>query len=375
MQLDMHYFGTYAMARAAGLSRDSSRVIATSAQFVDDNVDKDAVVLKDGARIDVEATAHHAVDKNNIDAEDQRKIWVPFHFIPGNQGQDYTERLVCQMDSDIARELVQRSISMGDVPYALELMGTTAHVYADTFSHYGFSGVSSRRNMVVNDSIEHDALDPELEQHIKEQAEKFTSKYGKEARGIMNIRHNAVKGQGVMATIASWFAETLVGGLGHGAVMTYPDRPYLKWSFEYEYPVRQRVQRDNPATFSQACQALHGMFRQFADRFPKYRGDDGKEFSAIADRVDGIIRTQAPCQGRIDAWQKAAAAGELFLKGGEMIDAYDADGQHSQRKGLVVLDDSRLVARFSIFRFYQAAASHRNYVLRELLPGHLLIVD
>ena len=38
MQLDMHYYATYAMARAAGIEPDDARIIATSAQFVDDNV-------------------------------------------------------------------------------------------------------------------------------------------------------------------------------------------------------------------------------------------------------------------------------------------------------------------------------------------------
>ena len=31
MQLDMHYYATYAMARAAGIEPDDARIIATSA--------------------------------------------------------------------------------------------------------------------------------------------------------------------------------------------------------------------------------------------------------------------------------------------------------------------------------------------------------
>ena len=34
-----------------------------------------------------------------------------------------------------------------------------AHVYADTFSHYGFSGVSSRNNKVDGSSFELDVED------------------------------------------------------------------------------------------------------------------------------------------------------------------------------------------------------------------------
>ena len=50
MQLDMHYYGTYAMARAGGLNSDAARIIATSAQFVDDNTAQSHVGFRDGSR-------------------------------------------------------------------------------------------------------------------------------------------------------------------------------------------------------------------------------------------------------------------------------------------------------------------------------------
>jgi hypothetical protein len=36
MQYDMHYYATYAMAAAASIPKADAEVIATSAQFVDD---------------------------------------------------------------------------------------------------------------------------------------------------------------------------------------------------------------------------------------------------------------------------------------------------------------------------------------------------
>ena len=68
MQVDMHYYGTYAIARSAGLAAEDCRIIATAAQFVDDNAGKDTVWFNDGARLDVDATAHHTFDVANIDA-------------------------------------------------------------------------------------------------------------------------------------------------------------------------------------------------------------------------------------------------------------------------------------------------------------------
>ena len=95
----------------------------------------------------------HTFDVANIDAEDQRKVWVPFHFIPGNEGDEYTERLVCRKNSDIAQEMVDHHVDLPDKRFYLPLIGITAHVYADTFSHYGFSGVSSRKNRIDSDSL------------------------------------------------------------------------------------------------------------------------------------------------------------------------------------------------------------------------------
>ena len=45
------------MARAAGMHSDKAKIVATAAQFVDDNAHKESLELKDGARIDSHATA------------------------------------------------------------------------------------------------------------------------------------------------------------------------------------------------------------------------------------------------------------------------------------------------------------------------------
>ena len=68
MQIDMH--GAYAMARAAGLERETARVVATSAQFVDDNAARSQVTFRDGSHIDTEATARHPIDLSNRDERD-----------------------------------------------------------------------------------------------------------------------------------------------------------------------------------------------------------------------------------------------------------------------------------------------------------------
>ena len=364
MQIDMHYYGTYAMARAAGMYSDKAKIVATAAQFVDDNAHKESLELKDGARIDSLATAHHAVDLQNINLEDQRRVWVPFHFLPGNEGNEYTERLTCRMDSDIAKEMVHHNSTLAaGESFGLELLGITAHVYEDTFSHYGFSGISSRRNRVINDSFNFYDIETEMKDYIEGKAKTFFKRYGEYGGLYKNIKR----------WVVSFAGETLSGALGHGAVATYPDRPYLQWDYETEYPEIERIStRNNKETFLLACKQVHQMFRDYLEKCPEHAVDDGVEFGSIEDRVIDILKIQASKEGRIDAWQQAAQRGDLFGGIKEIIPEYKP--WHDEWGKLAWIDDSSKALEFSLYRYFQAASTHRNYVLRRLLPSHGLIV-
>ena len=376
MQIDMHYYGTYAMARAAGINQDAAQIIATSAQFVDDNAFQNHVNFKDGSRIDKEATAHHTADFENLDDHDQRHVWVPFHFMPGNVGETYTERLKCRMDSMIVREMRDHHLALSHRTFGLQLLGIAAHVYADTFSHYGFSGVSSRGNKVDNASFRFHkdvsdlekttaSLSPEVHEYITNKATQFFEKRG-EHGGLLN-------------NIKSWLGEELSGALGHGSVATFPDRPYLVWSFDYEQPdaiTDIHSVRNNPVTYLAGCSALHSMFKQFALMHQDVHGsDDGHDFKAIQAVVHEILLVQGDKQTRIQAWQEAATAGEIFGTVDEVIPEYEGDEWNKQWNQLNGGKDFQIALDLPVWRFYQAASLHRTYVLRDLLPKYKLIVN
>jgi len=391
MQTDMHYYGTYAMARAAGLKPDACKIIATAAQYVDDNAGKNTVTFEDGAALYLDATAHHATDVKNIDTEDQRDVWVPFHFFPGNEGDTYTERLVCQIDSPLAREMVKHNLSLADKAFSLELMGVTAHVYADTFSHYGFSGVSSRHNMVSFNSIELHGLNEESKRHLQKKIDGFMKKYGVEASGLPNIKAPNIEKlwSKKKDQYSSLVAERVSGGLGHGAVLTYPDLPYLMWSFQYQAPKKWsfenafgskgeksgRMEHNNPKTFLAGCEALHGLFQRFVKAVPQHGDDSGRPFAEISDAVADIFSFQGGQNERADQWEQAAKAGTLFSGGAESIPVYDENDWHQERDNLSELKSSSEAVDKPVYRFFQAVAHHRAYVLRDLLPSHGLIVN
>lgn len=367
MQLDMHYYGTYAMARAAGVRPDTAKIIATSAQFVDDNVASDALNFGNGARIDNEATAHHTLTIRNLKPRDQRRVWVPFHFLPGDIGESYRDKLKCRKDSIPAQDMIKHHLGFSDRRFAPELIGIGAHVYADTFSHYGFSGVSSRGNRVDNSSIIlGENLDAGTKNYIFEKASKFLKKY---------VNSNIIE------NIKGMVAETASGALGHGSVATYPDRPYLKWKFQYEENDAEATDRwsdrDNPKTFLEGCCALHGVFEKFARSNDElYNAGDGREFSDIKDTVKEILETQSNKEGRSKAWKDAAEAGHLFGAGeGEPIPDYDGESWNEEWESFDGQEDYSQAFKSQVWQFYRAAAIHRTYVLRELLPHYDLVVN
>ncbi len=207
MQADMHYYGVYALARAAGLKRKSATVIASASEYVDDAILDESLHLDDGRSMLAEMTAHKTIDYHNADASDQRMVWLPFHFLPGGQGNSIAEKLICRKDSKIAREVVIRNLEQaGKVKYGPHLIGVTAHVYADTFAHYGFIGANHKLNAIRNDSLKVSIDDETVLEYVTSKATKLWDK---------------IKSSGVSHSFP----------LGHGPALTYPDRPYLNWSY------------------------------------------------------------------------------------------------------------------------------------------------
>ncbi|MYA88723.1 MAG: hypothetical protein F4X97_09790 [Boseongicola sp. SB0662_bin_57] len=364
MHVDIHYYGTYAMARVAGLKRDVCQTIASAAQFVDAN-DKDYEVdLRDGGRLNVIPTAHPLTDIKNtaLFERDQRRVWVPFHFLPGNEGNSMSERLICRKDSDIAQEMVDHCLSLVDEPFGLYIVGIAAHVYADTFSHYGFSGVSSRWNQVKGDSIDllNDERDEGAERH-------FWSKYN---RIFPNWRT-------FLDGIKSGVAEEATGALGHGAALKYPDFPYLQWRFSYEHSEHDpgTSERNNAETFLEACEKLYERFRSFGEDYRDPEIDQDGNFDKIRGVVKDILETkETDRERRGEIWSTAAEDGHLFPEPEEIL-PYQGEKWKTSLENLDGNEDSHAALEEPVFQFFRAAAIYRTYVLRHLLPAHELVLD
>ena len=366
MQLDMHYYGTYALARAAGIPVKEAGRIAYAAQYVDDSTANDSDVHEDGGMFQAVASAHtnsQAVSNAIADHTEQRQVWVPFHFFPGNEGDTLSEKLLCVKDGLLAQEMVKNHIRhavlVGD-QYGVMLIGIMAHVYADTFSHYGFSGVSSRKNKVIGTSFELDVKDASVKAYIVSKFSAFLTKYTPSFI-IKNYRNIVSRG----ASIAT-------GALGHGAVGTYPDRPYLRWRFVYQQDKKDSGWRDNPATFLEAAEKLHAAFSLYAEQAGIAK--NAVKFETIKTKVDEIIRLESAQEGRIKAWITAIEDGSLFAaQANEALFYFEHDWEQ-QKTEFEDLEHSSEIAETDVYKFHQAALYHRDYTLKQLLPKHGIVV-
>lgn len=380
MQIDMHYHATFCMAYAAGFKAEDAQQIATASQFVDDNNSdgRKELDFKDGSAFYLTATAHHPSNLSNLADEEQRTVWVPFHFIPGNEGDSYMERLITTKNSQISQDIVANAISENLKSYHLQMLGIVSHCYADTFSHYGFSGLSSPLNTIDFDSIvKHELLDHVLE-YVEGKEENFIKKYGHEAKQKTHRFLDFVteRFEGAKSSVAN------VAALGHGAALTYPDRPYLNWEFRYEIERTPCTRddnrclsiRNNPETFLEACGKLHQMYSDFLERngdFPRRASVMG--FKGCAAKVKEILLFQGTADERKQKWVEAFKGGFFgevmqpfpeYLGQDWLEELDEADGQ----------DTAEWFMSTDVFKFYQAAEQHRAFVLRELLPSHGIAV-
>ncbi len=350
VNIDFHHAVTYLVARIAGFDDPSARIISHSAQYVDDATDEGLVMFDNGAMYRRLATAHRALDYKNFASLANRLVWIPFHFLPGNAGleadQDpegkFIRKLVTKPDSPVARAVFREVILDQDRPYHLHRLGIVSHVYVDTWAHQGFAGVNHRVNMV---------RDVQKEGRVDERFQKK-----------------------VMRFFQGWVHQR-VPPIGHGAALSYPDRPYLKWS--YVNGLDETVIRDNPSDFVEAADALCRSYRRYLAKDPGARVD-----GLTADMRGELLRRfstfdEADERVRHRKWLDGLARDEFGI--GPVDLEYIAKGPGSWRATALEYPNPDTKDRrfpysddflFSDWKlFHDAAKAHRRSVVDDVLPS------
>ena len=371
MQIDFHHAVTYIVARLAGFEHPQADIIAHSAQYVDDATHDGTIEFDNGAQYTRIASAHKMLDYKNMDALADHTSWLPFHFLPGNLGQsapdtpllltqqDYLDRCVCTPNSPIAQDMMRDVIERQARPYGLHRLGIASHVYIDTWAHQGFVGYQDKINRASNITTTR----PTRTQGLKDRLGDFF-------------------GEAWDSVQSTLVADVLP--LGHGAVLSFPDQPYLKWN--YTNGNGDRVKRDNPADFGAAVRQLYQQYKRYQayalnpsaavldQTYPeheklalidtyiaKFIDENGEVrhsqwLGLIANSTFGFQQELTYIDKGLGSWKHAALGAAAADEADDMDDrqyTYTADFLSSNWK-----------------RFHDALQIHRLHILNELLPRY-----
>ena len=350
MEIDFHFGVTYVVGRLAGFDHEKAQIVATASQYVDDTVNQGVLGFKTGQAYYRMCTAHTLYDFKIWRGVDERLVWVPFHFLPGNDPEgghkdEFYNRIVCRPNSDIAKAMVSSCILKQDRPFGLHQLGITAHVFLDTFAHQGFAGIKHRVNLASGIQLE----DPQGD----------------------------VKWRGFREGLRPWLCAALdfYFPMGHGAVLHYPDHPFRRWS--YIDGDGQQIPRDNPAIFLEATEELYKVFRRYVLRKPD--ADVGCLPETDRAVIEGRIKELKDDDGKVRNGHWLQAVKEGMFSFGTADPKYEGSGRGSWKCEAIGTERARTYC-FETFKyrpsfiashwklFHDAAEAHQLEVLREILP-------
>lgn len=362
MQIDGHHTLTYIAARLAGYAHNPASTIAYSAQYVDDATNAGVIHFDNGAMYKRISSAHKMFDYRNSEELANHQVWIPFHFLPGNGGEEagrnpkgsFINKLICKPNSPVAKDMLRACVADHTKPYALHRLGITMHVYADTWAHQGFAGV----NNPVNEASDLKSNNSKLDKS-------FTDK-------IFNF------------FLSSAFP------LGHGAALSHPDRPSLIWEYTSGQKVKNKhgkmvplkVKRNNTEIFLEAtdymCRAMQCFkakdLNMDLDAMPGLPAKDKKKIAALIKSIKGETGEE-----RHEKWLAEIEKGSFSFGSAKLTYIPKGKGswKHKAIGQTAVTDTGREEFPFKDTfmksnwkHFHDALQGHRFDILHDVLPKY-----
>lgn len=388
MQIDGHHASTYVAARSAGFSHDEAETIAYAAQYVDDATNGGAIQFKNSeymySRI---ASAHKMIDYNNLLDVENHLAWIPFHFLPGNNGAPMAEeikcddisKLICKPDSPIARDMLREAMKDRGSKRALHRLGIAMHVYADTFAHQGFVGALNYANTAENvtsgdislDNKIKSATKKELKQAVLDNLKAFWQLIAK-SFSLMLIERKS--------PFQFWKDFLRKDPLGHASVDTYPDQPYLVW--QYQDWKNATINRNNPEAFMQAINMMSKAMRawRLGDETMNLEDHDGLDPSDAKVAEELFRELQHPhSEIRHLKWLEAISNGRFSF--GKQDLKYIGKGEGSWKESALgttkAKDNGHEVYPYTPAfinsdwkLFHDSIHAHRSAVVHNILPKY-----
>lgn len=361
MQIDFHNGVTYIVARLAGFDHPEADVIAHCAQYVDDATNSGLIRFNNGTVFNHISSAHKLLDYRNFRKLANYQVWIPFHFLPGNEGLaahqnpngTFINKLICRPNSHVAQDMLRECIQLRQTHHGLYRLGIAMHVYADTWAHQGFAGVNHQVNEARKLIDSQGNLDLKFTKKIKAYFKK---------KVVENLTGHLL---------------SEVFPLGHGAVLGHPDKPFLKWG--YTNGLNEKIIRNNPTDYIEAADHMCQWLQRYrlGDPNALVPGLPAADKAVIAEHLQSITHKDDEVryrqwlnlinQGRfsfgsahlsyihkgIGSWKHNAIGTEAFLDTGEEVFQYYPSFLESHWK-----------------RFHEALIAHRSYIVDTLLPHY-----
>jgi hypothetical protein len=278
MRIDFHFYTIYALARSVGFSPDNAYVIAFASQYTDDEVNENAILFENGGEFAPVITAHRIFDPLAVSERICKKVWVPFHFLPGNRGVGIA-RMFTVANGDLAQAIINQFLSYDLLPYSRHLLGIILHAYADTWSHQNFMGMRNGMNQASELRVR-----------------------GKN----INIYKLAPK-------------------LGHAQTGSTPDDPTLEWEYmNYQGTLKHITNHDRALEAARHC---HTVLAQFMDKFKDdFRYSKFIPWKQLESNISDLFTKPTDLKGCVTAWGEAISGNKFgFQSHGKDINLiYDA---------------------------------------------------
>jgi hypothetical protein len=351
LNIDFHYAVIYAVARLGGLGPNEAQTVAHACQYVDDATTDGLLRFAGGETFERIASAHEMLDYKNAADEQNRRVWVPFHFLPGAEGTSLEEQAICRPNSEVAKAMVRHVLAAQDAPNALHRLGVTLHVYVDTWAHQGFSGIVSDYNRIS---------------HLEGDDHNYETWLGRLKDMLVAVGQDAAS-----------LSIDAVSGLGHGAALHFPDMPWAQWKYRNKVS-DQFVERDNLPDFVIAADMACKVVQAFTAKTSDFETQPGLSLEARR-ALESMMRANRShdCDERIRFIAQDIAAGKIPGLA-EPLPAYVPKGPGSWKHAAtsIEVEDDGMVepvwsANFenSDYRkFHDAVKEHRFVVEEEILP-------
>ncbi|MCX7920588.1 MAG: hypothetical protein N3B21_00980 [Clostridia bacterium] len=367
MEIDFHHSIVYVLSRLAGFNSNEAGVIAYSSQYVDDAVYDGTVMFANGAIYKPVRSAHKLLDYHYFDELTNHYVWVPFHFLPANcmlpagegENEEFAKRVVCKPNSPVAKDMIKECVQRHNEPNALYRLGITLHVYADTWAHQRFSGIQNKSNIVKY--FEDDEVSKNL---LHKVTHFFKDTFDRELGRFMDD----------------------IMPLGHGAVLSYPDKPFLKW--RYTNYSGEKIERDNTAEFIEAAKNIYILLKRFRIGDPDVvvAGLDESIIKQITALMVSI--NDDDCMTRHKKWLEVISRGDFNIAlDGKTVPLkdnieYAAEGAGSwenqafggKYNSCTRYEYSEKFMESHWKKFHDALQDHHYYLLRILFPRYGLCI-